>query len=191
MDIVFGKLDTDSFNEFSLDDFTRRQKVTYVWRYIDGEWREVYNPFEENWSREECREIACDIAKHMNVDQTAFAAFDGGRVIGFITVSHSFFGESARYSEIVCFQVSESYRGRGIGRKLFGLAADEALRLGADKLYISSHSSVETQAAYSALGCVHAAELNRELMLEEPFDVQLEFDLHCRDRMNKLHTKEG
>lgn len=191
MDIVFNKLDADNFDECSLDDFSRHQKVTYVWRNIDGDWREVYEPFEENWSREECREIAADIAKHMNVDQTAFAAFEGDRVIGFVTVSHSFFGESARYSEIVCFQVSEAYRGRGIGKRLFALAADEASKLGADKLYISAHSSAETQAAYSALGCVHALEPNRELMAQEPFDVQLEFDLHCKSRMNKPHKKEG
>ena len=35
--------------------------------------------FEENWSLNECREIAADVALHMGKDQTAFGAFDGGK----------------------------------------------------------------------------------------------------------------
>lgn len=48
---------------------------------------------------------------------------------------------------------------------------------GADKLYISGHSSKESQAAYSALGCKHAEEINEILAEAEPFDVQLEYIL--------------
>jgi len=44
-------------------------------------------------------------------------------------------------------------------------------------LYISAHSSKENQAAYKALGCVHAKEINPKLAEEEPCDVQLEYVL--------------
>ena len=45
--------------------------------------------------------------------------------------------EKVSKAELVCFQVSEKYRRRGSGRKLFTMICEEALRLGADKLYIS------------------------------------------------------
>ncbi len=49
--------------------------------------------------------------------------------------------------------------------------------MGADKLYISAHSSKESQAAYRALGCSFAEEINEKLAAAEPFDVQLEYRL--------------
>jgi ribosomal protein S18 acetylase RimI-like enzyme len=113
----------------------------------------------------------------MNLDQTGFGAFIGERIVGFATVSHHIFGATARYAELVCFQISEEYRRQGIGRKLFSMACEEARRLGAEKLYISSHSSKESQAAYRALGCTPAEEINASLVEEEPFDVQLEYRL--------------
>ena len=133
--------------------------------------------YEENWSLEQCREIAEDVRLHMNLDQTGFGAFIGERIVGFATVSHHIFGATARYAELVCFQISEEYRRQGIGRKLFSMACEEARRLGAEKLYISSHSSKESQAAYRALGCTPAEEINARLVAEEPFDVQLEYRL--------------
>lgn len=102
--------------------------------------------------------------------------FDNKQIAGFITISHTMFGSTADYVELVCFQVSEPYRGLGIGKVLFGLATEEAKTLGADKLYISAHSSKESQAVYKALGCVHAKEINLKLAEEEPCDVQLEYD---------------
>lgn len=175
MNISYERLNSSNFTGNSLDGFIRHQAVKESWRNISGEWRLVPTEFEENWSLEECREIACDIARHMEKDQSAFGAFCENELVGFITVSHELFGESAKYAELVCFQVSEPYRRRGIGRELFRLAVNEMDTIGAAKLYISSQSSKETQAAYRTLGCVHAREINREIADGEPFDVQLEY----------------
>ena len=114
---------------------------------------------------------------HINFGQTGFGAFDGERIIGFATVSHRIFGTAARYVQLVCFQISKEYRRQGIGRKLFSMVCEEARRLGADKLYISAHSSKESQAAYRALGCTPAEEINAELAAAEPFDIQMEYSL--------------
>ena len=62
-------------------------------------------------------------------------------------------------------------------QKLFEKAAGVAREYGAKKLYISAHSSKESQAAYKALGCVHAEEIIPWIADEEPFDVQLEYVL--------------
>ncbi|WP_155988230.1 hypothetical protein [Oribacterium sp. P6A1] len=44
-------------------------------------------------------------------------------------------------------------------------------------IILVTHSSKESQAAYKALGCVHAEEIIPWIADEEPFDVQLEFVL--------------
>ncbi len=173
----YRRLDHHSFTGRSLDDFVRRQTVTACWRKINDGWQLVPNVYEENWPQAQCREIAEDVARHLDLDQSGFGAFDGERIIGFATVSHRIFGTAARYAQLVCFQISAEYRRRGVGRRLFSLACEEARRLGADKLYISAHSSKESQAAYRALGCGFAEEINEELAAAEPFDVQMEYRL--------------
>ena len=177
MKYQYKTLDNKNFTGHSLDDFVRHQTVTECWRKIDNDWKLVPNVYEENWSQVQCREIAEDVVHHINLDRTGFGAFDGERIIGFVTVSHRIFGAAARYVQLVCFQISEEYRRQGIGRKLFSMACEEARRLGAEKLYISAHSSKESQAAYRALGCTPAEEVNEELTAAEPFDVQMEYRL--------------
>ena len=176
-EINYQRLNVDNFTGHSLDDFVRRQMVAACWRKIGNDWQLVPNVYEENWSQELCREIAEDVVHHINLDQTGFGAFDGERIIGFATVSRRIFGAAARYVQLVCFQISEEYRRQGIGRKLFSMACEEARRLGADRLYISAHSSKESQAAYRALGCTPAEEVNEEPAAAEPFDVQMEYRL--------------
>ena len=174
----FRRLDNNNFAGHSLDNFVRHQTVTECWRKIDNEWKLVPNVYEENWSQEKRREIAEEVVHNINLDQTGFGAFDGERLIGFATVSHCIFGITAKYVQLVCFQISEEYRRQGIGRKLFSMVCEEARRLGADKLYISAHSSKESQAAYRALGCTPVEEINEELAAAEPFDVQMEYRLY-------------
>ena len=177
MKYQYRRLDNHNFTGHSLNDFVRHQTVTACWRKINNDWKLVPNVYEENWSQVQCLKMAEDLVHHINLDQTGFGAFDGERIIGFVTVSHRIFGAAARYVQLVCIQISEEYRRQGIGRKLFSLACEEARQLGAEKLYISAHSSKESQAAYRALGCRFAEEINEELAAAEPFDVQLEYSL--------------
>jgi ribosomal protein S18 acetylase RimI-like enzyme len=176
-EINYQRLNADNFTGNSLDDFVRHQNVTECWRKIDNDWKVVPNVYGENWSQVQCRKMAEEVVHYINLDQTGFGAFDGERIIGFATVSHRIFGVTARYVQLVCLQVSEDYRRQGIGRRLFSLACEEARQLCADKLYISAHSSKESQAAYRALGCTPAEEVNEGLAAAEPFDVQMEYRL--------------
>ena len=65
-------------------------------------------------------------------------------------------------------------RGRGVGGTLFRMACAHAKKAGAEKLYISAHSAAEVMAAYWALGCVEAEEIDPRHAAAEPCDVQLE-----------------
>ena len=64
-----------------------------------------------------------------------------------------------------------------IGRALFLRAAAWARSHGAEKLYISAHSAVETQAFYRAMGCAEAAWQSAKHAEKEPCDCQLEYAL--------------
>lgn len=177
MEIRYEKLNYGNFGGHSLDEFRRYQTITECWRKVDGEMKLVPNEFTEDWAVEKCREVAAEISCRLEKDLSAFGAFCKNRLVGFVTVEHEIFGNSAKYVNLEQFQVSEDFRGKGIGRKLFTLACSEAKNLGAQKFYISAHSSKESQAAYKALGCVPASEVNEKMAAEEPFDIQMEFVL--------------
>ncbi|MGN1415408.1 MAG: GNAT family N-acetyltransferase [Oscillospiraceae bacterium] len=175
--IGYSKLTENNFNEHSLDGFVRHQEVKECWRRVNGEWTLQPIEFTENWDSDELREKAADIVGLIGGKGFAYGAFSDNDIVGFITVSNSFFGSRMQYAELVNFQVSEPYRGQGIGRRLFGLACEEARSIGAQKLYISAHSSKESQAAYHKLGCTEAEEINKQSAEKEPCDVQMEYKL--------------
>ena len=107
----------------------------------------------------------------------AYGAWAADRVVGFALLDKNRFGSAGQYVDLAEFYVSQPFRGRGIGRVLFRMAGEGAKALGASRLYISAHSARESIAAYRALGCVEAEEINWPLARKEPCDVQLEYRL--------------
>ena len=176
-EIIIQRLPFNGFNEYSLDDFVRHQVVSECWRNVDGEWNLLPIAFTEDWGLEKCRDVAADILQRTDRDLISFAAFQGDKVLGFITVNTRPIGSRKQYFQLESFEVSEPYRGQGIGKELFAKACAEAKELGAQKIYISAHSSKESQAAYRALGCVHALEIIPCIADKEPCDVQMEYAL--------------
>lgn len=175
--ILIEQLNESNFNESSLERFIRHQEVNECWRNINGEWMLIPNRFTENWSCDECREIASHILHNLNESIIAFGAFHGDELIGFITLGKVFWGSENQYLELVEFEVSEPYRNQGIGRRLFEAICETARKMHARKLYISTHSSKESHAAYCKLGCVLAEEINPINVEKEPCDVQMEYIL--------------
>lgn len=175
--IRFERLTVLNFTESSLDAFVRHQEVTQCWRQIEGQWKLMPIRFTEEWDTAECRRIARHIARSLDGSIVGYGAWEDGAVVGFITIGTARFGSRGQYVQLVEFEVSEKHRGRKIGKRLFGLGCGAARALGAQKLYISAHSSKESQAAYRALGCVHAQEVNSALAQAEPCDVQMEYVL--------------
>ncbi len=104
-----------------------------------------------------------------------YGAFDGDYLVGFFSIKNGLFGSRSGYLQLSNLHVSYEYRRKGIGKELFHLASQKAQEMGADKLYLSAHSSFETQAFYRSLGCVEALEYNHKLVAREPYDCQLEF----------------
>lgn len=176
-DIIYAKLTDGNFNENSLDDFIRYQKVSECWRKVNDEYVLVPNDYVENWDIQQCREKAKEIKEGISDKGFAYGAFCDNKVVGYIYVGGDFFGSDDQYIELKLFHVSQPFRQKGIGKELFRLACEEARDIGAKKLYISAHSSKESQEAYRKLGCIHAVEVNEAIAGDEPFDIQMEYRL--------------
>ena len=103
-----------------------------------------------------------------------YGAFCDGCLKGFVSVEPDLFGGEQRYLDLSSIHVSEDMRGKGVGSVLFAMAREWAGKKGAEKLYISAHSAVESQSFYKAMGCVEAEVYNKKHVEAEPYDCQLE-----------------
>ena len=108
-----------------------------------------------------------------SIETPMVAAYEGDKAVGFICLKET--GNAT--VEIHVMGVLKDYHRKGIGKELFKLACKKAKEIGAKKLYISAHSSKESQAAYRRLGCIEATEINRVLAEKEPYDIQMEYVL--------------
>jgi len=158
-------------------DFCRHQEVTKCWRKIDGKWCVQDIAFVEEWGKEDYEELAGTLRAAVLKGGVVYGAFVGQRLKGFAAVSAGLFGAGKEYLELSNLYVSEEFRGQGIGAELFGMAGGWAESHGAGKLYISAHSSVESQAFYRKMGCVEAEEYSPRHVEKEPCDCQLEYVL--------------
>ena len=110
-------------------------------------------------------------------DGVAIGAFSDDRMVGFFALNLSPFGDKYRYDLLDQLFISLEFRRKGIGKKLFLLAASEARKNSVQKIYICAGSSEETLAFYRSLGCDDAVEVNRELSDNDPRDIQLGYSL--------------
>ena len=158
-------------------DFVRRQVVTDCLRKIDGKWVVKSDPFIDDWTEEDYKKLVSCLKNTADTGGFVCVAYVDGLLKGFVSVEPGFFGERNKYLDLSSIHVSEDMRGKGIGAKLFAAASKWAKSRGAEKLYISSHSAVESQAFYKKMGCVEAEEYNLGHVEKEPYDCQLEYVL--------------
>ena len=170
--LLKGKLSADL-----LDEFERWQEVRECWRKNGSEMKLVPLRYIQDWDLEKRRMVAADLIKLVENGGIACGAFLGSRLIGFASVDKKIFGDHRKYAELKMLQVSRPYRSRGIGRKLLRFISEESRCWGIDSIYISAHSSKESQAFYRAVGCIPASEVNAEIAANEPFDCQMELEL--------------
>lgn len=163
------ELNTDLFSSF-----IRHQVVTNVWRRENGEWVIKTEPFIDDWSKNDYEFLVTCLKNTIKTGGLLYGAFSDNRLKGFVSVESELFGGEHKYLDLTSIHVSEDMRGSGIGRQLFQKAKEWAREHGAKKLYISSHSAVESQAFYKKMGCVEAKLYNKDHIEKEPFDVQLE-----------------
>lgn len=172
--IVYRDLEKKDICRELFRGFQRRQVVTDCWRRVDGRWMVRADPFIDDWSEEDYRVLVECLRRTAASGGLVRGAFLGGALKGFASVENEPLGSRGQYLDLSSIHVSQDARRRGIGRELFRAALEFARRRGAEKLYISAHSAVESQAFYRALGCVEAEEPDAGHVAREPFDCQLE-----------------
>lgn len=172
--IQYRECRSEELSRELFSDFQRRQNVTKCWRKIDGEWLIKDISFADDWTEQDYSALIACLNNTILTDGVVFGAFLDGRLKGFASVESTRFGTDRQYMDLSSIHVSQDMRGKGIGKELFCRAKEYAKKHEAQKLYISAHSSVESQAFYRALGCVEADEYNADHVEREPFDCQLE-----------------
>lgn len=172
--ITFKTLSASEINLSLFAYFDRTQEVTKCWRKIDGQWQIRDISFIDNWSEKEYGEGLRYLKDLINSGGYVVGAFSEGQLKGFASVEPTLFGHRSRYMNLSNIHVSRDMRGQGIGKELFRLAKEWAKGRSAEKLYISAHSAIESQAFYRSMACVEAVEYNKELAEKEPCDCQLE-----------------
>ena len=176
--ITYRKLESSDFNDDLLDYYDRYQEITKMW-WAEGDQKVVKEVrFVENWSKEKKQnEVLLELKEIARDGGYVYGAYDDTNLIGFAALGGDFLDEHQEYIQVIQMQVSFGYRGNGIGKRLFQSCIDQALLLGARKLYISGHPSIETQAFYTKLGCVDAVWVDSRLKALEPHDCHLEYVL--------------
>lgn len=164
-----GELDRELFRRF-----IRHQRVTDCWRKENGAWVIKRDPFIDDWSEADYQTLIFCLKRTISTGGFVYGAFVDGWLKGFVSVESKPIGTAKNYLDLSSIHVSEDVRGQGIGHSLFTAAKTWAKAQGAERLYISAHSAVESQAFYQAMGCVEAQEYNPAHADAEPFDCQLE-----------------
>lgn len=157
--------------------FIRHQEVTKCWRKEQGKWIVKDAPFIDDWTEEDYQILLTCLKHTIATGGFVYAAFWQGKLKGFVSVEPALFGGERKYLDLSSIHVSEDMRGKGIGTTLFLAAREWAKKRGAERLYISAHSAVESQAFYKMMGCVEAQMYHQEHVEKEPYDCQLECEL--------------
>lgn len=176
--ICYTELTASNFFNNSLDDFKRYQKVENCWRKFGDSYALTPVRYTEDWSLLERREMAKKILQDISSGSLAYGAVIDNKIVGFALIDNALFGSDKQYIDLKEFYVSEPFRRKGIGKALFNLACNAAVKLKGTKLYISAHSAEDSIAAYKSYGCTLAEEINAALAEKEPFDLQLEYLLN-------------
>ncbi|VEB41574.1 Predicted acetyltransferase [Chromobacterium violaceum] len=170
------RLSARDIDERWLADFQRRQEVTLVYRGAPGDRRVAAEPFIDDWSPDERRALCRELAAMAGAGRV-WAAMEGESLAGFAAISPEPLGPDGEYRQLKELQVDARWRCRGLGRELMRQCMAGGKAMGARRLYISSHSAVETVSFYERCGCVPARWLHGPQLALEPFDWQMERDL--------------
>lgn len=175
--IQYRNLYIDEICRELFKDFIRHQVVTKCWRRENGKWIMKDAPFIDDWTEKDYQILISCLKNTVITDGFVYAAFYNDMLKGFVSVESALFGGEQKYLDLSSIHISEDMRGMGVGRSLFLSAKKWAKERGADKLYISAHSAIESQAFYKKMGCIEAQVYNQKHVEAEPYDCQLECKL--------------
>ena len=160
-EIICRAMTAEDLHVHMMDEFDRHQVVTHVVRK-NGRVKKLRKPRVEDFSAEGKTNFIKNwfigkvyMRQYYPGQPLVFAAFRGDQVAAFACWDH-YWGEEKEYAVLLRLFVTLDCRRMGLGRQLFDLCAEAARTEGAQKLFISSEPSIETQAFYKSMGCTIA-----------------------------------
>lgn len=167
-------LELADLNHNFLAEFNRYQVTDQVWFKENNQYKIKSDHFIDEWNDDKKALVIEDLRKCLSNGGIVIGSYDEDGLAGFANIESLLFGSKKEYAELPYIHVSSELRCSGIGRELFMKCCKEAKKLGAVKLYIAAHPSIESQGFYKAMGCKHAVEINESILEREPLDLQLE-----------------
>lgn len=157
--------------------FDRYQEVCRRWIKQDGQWNLQDASYINNWDDDKKKQIVGYLTRCIESGGYALGLYDENRLIGFASFRALVFGSANQYINLDMLHISNGFRGKGLGKRLFLEICGKVRQYGVKKMYISANSAEDSMAFYRKMGCIDAIEINQSLQESEPFDCQLEYDL--------------
>ena len=132
------------------------------------------------FSQTEWAGIVGELARQVSkCEMLVIAAYDGSSPVGIagLDIKHGYGPEMDMYN-FGPLWISKEHRGCGIGKRLFSMLQEEAIRRGIDILYISATPVPGTVEFYMRMGCRLIAQPDLDLFAKEPEDIHMSLD--CR-----------
>lgn len=139
-----------------LESFRHKQTISEKW-VKNGDHYELTSTDEvREWSKEKRIWIPQYLRQQLNRGGCAAGAFCDGRIVGFACVDGIVQGATEKYANLTMLFVDDTWRRKGIGKKLFRQMCLCAAKIGADKIFISAIPASDTISFYCSMGCSDA-----------------------------------
>jgi GNAT superfamily N-acetyltransferase len=156
----------------------RRETIERVYQLVDGALTLTNQHIDvKGWPPGEAGIYGPILERCLDRGGWLFALFDGAALIAMVALDNRWLSSRGDQLQLEFLHVGRSFRGQGIGQRLFRRAAGVARERGAQRLYITATPSEHTIDFYLRQGCRLASELDPELLALEPEDIHLECDL--------------
>lgn len=104
-------------------------------------------------------------------------AFEGDQLAGVVIMDARFIGRDGDQLQMTFLHVDRSWRGTGLGRRLFEEGVRIARARGARRVYVSATPSRNSIGFYEHMGCTVTDDVDPGLFELEPLDIHMEYSI--------------
>lgn len=156
----------------------RRETIHHIYYFRDGSLvQEEEFWLVPDWGNEQVKRRIKALVALFDQGALFFGAYAGGGLVGMAVLDLNFIGSGSKRLNLSGLWVGEKYRHKGIGKRLFNMAVEQAQCRGALSLYISATPSENTVNFYQSQGCILAEPIDETLYAQEPEDIHFELPL--------------
>ena len=156
--------------------FSHHQVIKEKWVKKNKKWELTTTSELREWNDEKRIWISDYLRQQIERGGSVEGAFAKDVLVGFCCVDGFLMGNTAKYANMTMLFVDDNWKRKGVGKKLFEKICLCAVKMKADKLFISAIPSFDTIAFYECMGCEDAKEIISEYVDTEQ-DRYLEFVL--------------